>query len=692
MTYKHTNKLINEKSPYLLQHAHNPVNWYPWSDEAFEKAKQEDKPIFLSIGYSTCHWCHVMEHESFEDEEVAELMNDVFVSIKVDREERPDIDNIYMTICQMMTGGGGWPLSVVLTPDRQPFFSGTYFPKESLYGRIGFKDLILNINDAWKNKRSDVDESADKITAFFKDNIKSQPGESITEPTLDKAYEYFSDEFDEEFGGFGNAPKFPSPHNLLFLLSYHNRASSHSALQMVEKTLMQMRLGGVWDHVGYGFHRYSTDREWLVPHFEKMLYDQSMLLYAYTEAYKVTGNESFKDTALNTCEYVIRDMTSDEGAFYSAEDADSEGVEGKFYVWSTEELKEILTEEEYELTKNIYNIKDDGNFLEESTRSLTGDNILHLTKPLELLADDSNHTVDSLNIKLDSIRDKLFNYREKRIHPYKDDKVLTDWNGLMISAITKAGVTFNNNELIEAAIHSYAFVQRELVINGKLYHRYRDCDASIDAHLDDYAFLINGVLELYNATFDTQYLKDAIVYLDESLNQFWDDQSGGFFFTSTKTKNLIARTKEDYDAAIPSGNSVMLHNLISLYRLTARAIYNEKADELIKAFSPKIKKTPQAYTHFLYGVSKLFEDSKEIVIVGDAIDAERDEVITEIRRNKIDVTVLLIRADDKKRLIELAPFIDDYKQLENKTTYYVCKNFACNQPTTDPQKALQFLA
>ncbi len=437
------NKLINEKSPYLLQHANNPVNWFPWSNEAFEKAKLEDKPIFLSIGYSTCHWCHVMEKESFEDEQVAKLMNDTFISIKVDREERPDIDGIYMSVCQMVTGAGGWPLTIVMTPDKKPFFAGTYFPKYNRFNRIGMMELIPKLKSVWVNQKEEILKSADDIAlSLNRQNFFSDSTE-IDASILDKTYNDLSNRYDKTSGGFGSAPKFPSPHNLLFLLRYWKRKNEPNALKMVEKTLTEMRYGGIYDHIGFGFARYSTDQNWLVPHFEKMLYDQAMLVLAYTEVYLVTKNDFYKKTAEEILEYVLRDMTHSDGGFYSAEDADSEGEEGKFYLWDADELRNVLDKDESDFAIKVFNVADDGNWIDESKGMMPGTNILHLKESIKNLAADFNLSENEFANKLELIRDKLFKYREKRIHPYKDDKILTDWNGLMISALARASQAFN---------------------------------------------------------------------------------------------------------------------------------------------------------------------------------------------------------------------------------------------------------
>ncbi|MDQ7785669.1 MAG: thioredoxin domain-containing protein, partial [Desulfomonilaceae bacterium] len=505
------NRLLNEKSPYLLQHAYNPVDWYPWGPEAFEKARTEQKPIFLSIGYSTCHWCHVMEHESFENEETAALMNGTFVSIKVDREERPDLDHLYMSVAQMMTGRGGWPLNVIMTPDKRPFFAGTYFPKESRFGRIGMDDLCNRIAELWSTRRDEVLQSAGKIVSAIRQVPDEQPGEAPDKSVLESAFRQLSQRFDPRRGGFGEAPKFPTPHNMLFLLRYWKRTGDSSALHMVEKTLEALRRGGVYDHVGFGFHRYSTDAEWLVPHFEKMLYDQAMLATAYLEAYQATGNDLYGRTADEIFTYVLRDMTSPQGGFYSAEDADSEGEEGKFYVWTLEEVRRILDDEEAEAVTEAFSLTADGNFREEATGRITGANIPHMRKSLDQVARTLDIPVEHARDLVERARRKLFEAREKRIHPHKDDKILTDWNGLMIAALAKGARVLGKPEYARAAAQAADFILGTLRSgDGRLLHRYRDGEAGLPAHVDDYAFFIWGLLELYEASFEVKYLKTAL--------------------------------------------------------------------------------------------------------------------------------------------------------------------------------------
>ena len=674
------NKLINEKSPYLLQHAHNPVDWFPWGNEAFEKAKREDKPIFLSIGYSTCHWCHVMERESFEDNEVAELMNNAFVSIKVDREERPDIDGIYMSVCQMMTGSGGWPLTIVMTPDKKPFFAGTYFPKQNRFNRIGLIELVPRIAEIWKTKRKEIEKSADEITSSVTQINKSDSIVKIDESIFEKAFNEFNARYDAKFGGFGTAPKFPTPHNLMFLLRYWKRQNEPKALEMVEKTLTEMRRGGIYDHIGFGFARYSTDQYWLVPHFEKMLYDQALLVMAYTETYLATKNIFYKETAEEILEYVLRDMTHPEGGFYSAEDADSEDEEGRFYLWDAEEFRNILDKDESDIAIKIFNIEEAGNWIDESRGLMPGSNIIHLKKSNKEYANEFNFDESDFLAKLKSIRKKLFDYRKKRIHPQKDDKVLTDWNGLMISAFAKAAQAFNNDRYFSAAVKGYSFIEKYLTDNnGKLIHRFRDGEAALPAHIDDYAFMINASIDLYETTFEIRYLNKAIELNALLLKEFWDDKNGGFYFTSTKGENLLVRQKEIYDGAIPSGNSVALLNLLRLSRFTGNADYEQKASELIDYFSGNIVKTPSVFTQFLNSLDFYFGPSEEIVIACQTKDEVVNKALEHLRNIfKPNKVIVLSPLNESKEINKVIPFVKDMKLINGETAFYVCRNFICN--------------
>ncbi len=665
---KNPNKLSSEKSPYLLQHSYNPVDWFAWSDEAFSKAQQEEKPIFLSIGYSTCHWCHVMEKESFEDEEIAALMNEAFISIKVDREERPDIDGIYMTICQMLTGSGGWPLTIIMTPDKKPFFAGTYFPKSERFGRMGLMQLIPRIKELWQTKRDDLLKSAEEISSAVSKSTRIISNEDLNEQVLKKAFLNLKNRYDPKFGGFGTAPKFPSPHNLTFLLRYYKRYKENSALEMVEKTLTQMRLGGIYDQIGFGFHRYSTDQKWLVPHFEKMLYDQALLATAYVEMYQITKNEFYKKTAEEIFEYVLRDMTDSNGGFYSAEDADSEGEEGKFYVWINAELKKVLGEN-HELFLKIFQIKDEGNWIDSVHGGFNGTNIPHLKNKLD--AEDE--------IKFEKIRKKLFEKREKRIHPYKDDKVLTDWNSLMISALCKASQSFNNNEYYLAAKKSAEFILNYLRNNeGVLLHRYRDGEAGITATLDDYSFLIQALLDLYETEFEVKYLTVAIELNDYLIQHFWDEENGGFYFTSNEAEKLIVRQMDLYDGAIPSGNSIATLNLLRFSRITGNTEFEVKASLIGKTFSQSIANSPSAFTQFLCALDFAIGPSNEIVIVEG--NNSKEEFIKKIREEFNPNKVVILKHEE---LEKISDYVKDLKSKDGKTTVYVCKNFVCDLPITE---------
>ena len=676
------NHLANEQSPYLLQHADNPVDWYPWGKEAFKKARELDRPIFLSIGYSTCHWCHVMEHESFEDDSVAKLLNDSFISIKVDREELPEIDHVYMSVCQAMTGGGGWPLTIVMTPAKEPFFAGTYFPKDKRGGRSGLFQILPMIADAWNSKRQDIMTSVGQVKNYL-DQLNSKPaGNNFSTELINRAYDQFRNGFDEEYGGFFRAPKFPSPHNLIFLMRYHHSFDNKIALDMATKTLKQMRLGGIYDHIGFGFHRYSTDRHWLVPHFEKMLYDQAMIAMAYTEAYHITGEDIFAQTAREIFTYVLRDMTASEGGFFSAEDADSEGEEGKFYIWTEQEIKEVLGEDYGKEFNDIFSITTPGNYRDESSGKETRLNIPHL----------KNYNTNGSN-EFESAREKLFNIREKRIHPLKDDKILTDWNGLMIAALAKAAIVLNEPVYLDAAEKAAEFVLHSISKGERLLKRYRNGVAALDAHLDDYAFMAWGLLELYEATFATKYLSQSLDLMNIMVEDFWDDKNGGFFLGSDQSEKLIVRSKTAYDGAIPSGNSVAVMNMVKLTRITGNTNWAELAEKTIRAFSEDVNRAPTGYTLMLTGFMFDTQNSKEIVIVGDSRNRNTTKFLHTIRASYAPHKVLLFKdtSVSDNRLEQLANWTSTQNSINGKPTAYVCKNFACNQPTSDLQTALSFI-
>ena len=688
------NRLSQEKSPYLLQHAENPVDWFPWNDEAFEKAKDENKPIFLSIGYSTCHWCHVMAHESFEDEEVASLMNDAFVNIKVDREERPDIDGVYMQVAQMITGRGGWPLTIIMTPDKKPFYAATYIPKESRYNMLGMKELIPRIEELWTTKQENIDEVITQIEEAFSQLSKTEPTEELVLEDINHAYSQLSRRFDDEKGGFGSAPKFPSPHNLMLILRYWKRTGDERALYMVEKTLQEMRLGGLFDHLGFGFHRYSTDAEWLLPHFEKMLYDQASLMMAYTEAYQITRKDEYADVVRNIFEYITRDLSSPEGAFYSAENADSEGEEGKFYTWTQREIDDILGVDVASIFKQVYNVHEEGNFIDEATREKTGFNIFHLKQKVDIITDSTNMSREELSILLGNARTKLFIRREKRVRPSLDDKILTDWNGFMIAALAKAGVSMGEKRFIEAAEKSLSFILETMLDEKQgLFHRYKDGDVAIGAFLDDFAYLIWALLELYEATFKPEYLEQAKNLTDDLMKNFWDEEEGAFYFTSINAEELLVRKKDAYDGAMPSGNSVAMYNLIRLARLLGDNDYEDHATAIVNVFSTDIKRTPSAYSMMLLGFDFAIGPSFEIVIAGNPVKEDTRQMIEQIRKKFIPRKVVLLRGthEQSKAITELAPYTKFHEPLNEKATAHVCIDHNCKLPTTDLNRMMELL-
>jgi hypothetical protein len=687
-----TNKLIGERSPYLLQHAHNPVDWYPWGPEAFEKAAEEDKLVFLSIGYSTCHWCHIMERESFEDDDVARALNEGFISVKVDREERPDIDSVYMRVCQMMTGGGGWPLTVIMAPDRRPFFAGTYFPKNSRHGRPGLLDVLEEVLDVWRNDRGRAEGISDRMVENLESSRKPSP-HALGEETLRFGYLHYSQSFDSRHGGFGTAPKFPMPHSLMFLLRYWRRTGEEKALTMVERTLRSMRMGGVYDHLGHGVHRYSTDIHWLVPHFEKMLYDQALLSTAYTEAYQATGDPLYMQVSREILDYVLTTMVSPEGGFYSAEDADSEGVEGKFYVWTEREIRGALTPEEADAVIGVYNVSEAGNYEDEATRRRTRRNILHLKQPVSELAEGLGVSVEALEERLSSAREKLMAVRSGRAHPLKDDKILAGWNGLMIAALAKAGRAFNEPRYVEAAAKAVDFVFSEMVDDGGcLLRRYRDGDASILGFLDDYAFLVWGLLELYEASYGLRYLKLAVEINGGMLERFWDTEQGGLYLTSEHSELVLVRSKETYDGAIPSGNSVAYLNLLRLARMTGDTGLDERASELADHFSEQVAMAPSSYAFFLVGLDIALGPSKEVIIVGKEGAEDTEAMLQALGEGFLPNKVVLFVPDEElPQIARIAEYVKEYSSVEGKATAYICVDFHCELPTTSVAKMLEML-
>jgi len=613
-SHTHTNRLIKSSSPYLLQHAYNPVDWYPWGEEAFEKALREDKPIFLSIGYSTCHWCHVMAHESFEDSTVAKLMNENYVCIKVDREERPDIDQLYMAAAMTLIGRGGWPLTIVMSPDKRPFFAGTYFPRESAPGRVGMLDLLPRITQAWNTQREEIDGAADQIVKALKQKKSERGGEALGEEILSQASMDFSRNYDSSRGGFGSAPKFPLPHNLVFLLREGHRTGDATISNMALHSLKQMRLGGIFDHIGFGFHRYSTDSRWHVPHFEKMLYDQANLLLAYTEAWTLNREPLFLQTVDEIFLYLTDKLRSPEGAYYSAEDADSEGEEGKFYVWSWDEIKEVMGDDKLARYAPVFGLDVAGNFDDEATGKPSGMNIFDI---------DADSDYDKLihSAEWTELRQSLYQMREKRIHPGLDNKILADWNGLTLSALSRAAASTGEPRYLKAASDLAEYLRDEIVQKGRvLLHMPESGDNKIEGFLDDYSFIIQGFRYFYEISFEPEYLALAIQLQETQIEKFWDTEGGGFFFTEANDEELFIRQKEIYDGAIPSGNSVAAENLYYLGRLAEIPEWETLSRTIGGAFAEQVTRAPRGFSALLQSVQVHVNGSREIVIAGDDED------------------------------------------------------------------------
>ena len=679
------NRLIHEKSPYLLQHAHNPVDWCPWSDETFEKARRKNRPIFLSIGYATCHWCHVMEKETFEDTEAARYLNETFICIKVDREERPDIDAVYMAACQMITGSGGWPLTIFMTPDKKPFFAATYLPKRNRFGRAGVIELCQQVREVWQSGNAKVLDSAESIAAHLG---KSFEYKSAAEPDislLDRGYNRIAESFDSRYGGFESAPKFPTPHRLLFLLRCHHRTGSVEALAMVEKTLTAMRLGGIWDHVGFGFHRYSTDTQWLLPHFEKMLYDQALVALPYLETFQVTKNRFYARTVQEIFSYVLRDMQSAQGGFFSAEDADSEGEEGKFYVWTDAQFTQALGADSATRWAKVFNLQNDGNFQDESTGRKTGASILHLKDLPETVARNIGMNADSFADEWGRMRESLFRERVKRIHPLKDDKILTDWNGLMIAALARGGRILQTDEYTNAATKAAGFILDTMrAEDGRLFHRFREGEVVIHGHADDYAFFIFGLLELYQSTFDPLYLQEALSLQRHMLSDFWDKENGGFFSTAETSRDLPVRPKELYDGAIPSANSVTLFNLLCLARLTGDTQWEEKAQSLIRAFAGSVQAHPTAFAFLLIGIDFALNPGQDIVIAGEPQAKDTLAMLSALNVNFSPNGVTLVKSDrNAEQLAGISEFTAGLDLIDGKATAHICRGASCRESTTD---------
>ena len=682
--HKYTNKLINETSPYLLQHAHNPVDWYAWGEEALQKAKEEDKPILLSIGYSACHWCHVMEHESFENEQIAKIMNDNFISVKVDREERPDLDNIYMNFVQMTTGSGGWPMTVFLTPDQVPFYGGTYFPPDDRYGRPGFPSVLSSIAETYKTRREQISKNTNEIISNLQQLSQLPASEGdLTPNSLEMAYRGLAKQFDYTYGGFGGAPKFPGSMNLSFLLRYYHRTKEREALQMVELSLDKMASGGMYDQLGGGFHRYSVDQRWLVPHFEKMLYDNALLSQVYLEAYQVTGNPFYKKITIEILDYVKREMTSPEDGFYSTQDADSEGEEGKFFVWSPDEIKSILGDKEGDLFCRFYDVSKWGNF--------EGKNILNIPRDIDVVADQVGMREDEFAEILERGRVKLFEVREKRIKPGRDDKILTSWNGLMMKSFVEAYNVFDREDYLEVAVDNANFIFDKLYKDSRLLVTYKSGEAKLNAYLDDYAFLTDALISLYQATFDISWLQKANSLMETTIEQFWDDSNGGFYFTSKDHEKLISRSKSLFDNALPTGNSVSIFNLLRLAVLLGKDDYRQKAERTLEQLAGTINRMPGAFGYLLYAVDFYLDTPKEIAIVGKKDDDATKSFLKSIHGKYVPNKVVALLESENGTAEEIIPLLQGKTLVEDKPAVYVCENYTCKVPVTEVKKLEELL-
>ncbi len=675
---KKENRLIHETSPYLLQHAHNPVDWYPWGEEALEKAKAEDKPILLSIGYSSCHWCHAMAHESFEDEDIAQFMNENFVNIKVDREERPDLDNIYMRAVVAMTGRGGWPLTVVLTPEGEPFFGGTYFPPEERQGLPSLRKVLQSVSHAYRERRDDILRSAQSIVGHIaqQDVSPGVPEAELSATTLDEAVRTLSKRFDRANGGFGAAPKFPQAMTLDFLLREYHRSGNSQALRIVERTLEKMAHGGIYDQLGGGFHRYSVDNKWLVPHFEKMLCDNALVSRLYLHAYQATGKPLYRRIVEETLEYVSREMTSPEGGFYSAQDADTDGEEGKFFVWTPDEIKAVLGEEEGALFNQYFAVTEEGNF--------EGKSVLSIPRYPDVVAHLAGVSMERLEDVVTRGRQQLLEAREQRVRPDRDDKVITSWNGLMLASFAEAARILDREEYREAAVRNADFLLRELRRDGQLFRTYKDGQAKVQGYLEDYAFLSHGLLALYEATFEEMWFLEAQALADTILSRFKDQSTAGFYDTDGE-EALITRPRSWEDSAIPSGNSMAADILMRLAALTGQDGYEEAAVDILSATSHTAAQYPSTFGHLLSVLNFYLSPPEEIAILGDATADDTQELLRVLyghyRPSKV-VALGLPKGDQEAAV----PLLAAKSQLEGHATAYVCHHFTCQTPVNTPQE------
>ncbi len=669
------NRLANETSPYLLQHAGNPVDWYPWGEEAFARARAEDKPILLSIGYSACHWCHVMEHESFENEAIAALMNEDFVSIKVDREERPDLDEIYMNAVQMLTRRGGWPMTVFLTPEGKPFFGGTYYPPEDRQGMPGFPRVLQAVVEAYRNKPQDVARNVDQIVAALdRMNVLSETGQEMSVEAVTRGAEGLTSAYDAAHGGFGRAPKFPNAGVFNLFLRAHRLSGNRRYLEMITETLRKMAEGGMYDQLGGGFHRYSVDDKWLVPHFEKMLYDNGQLAQVYAEAYRITGDGFFKRVVEETLDYVLREMCQPEGGFYSAQDADSEGEEGKFFVWTRDEVLELLGKERGDIFCRVYDVTDLGNF--------EGKNILHPILTVEQAAKYFRKEDEEIEAVLAECRARLFEEREKRIKPFRDEKVIISWNGLMLSGVAAAYAVTGDARIREAGARTVDFIFTRMFENGLLLHTYKDGQAKLLGYLDDYAFLVAGLLDLFEATFEPELLERSKALARTMTEEFWDDENGGFFYTGKSHEQLISRTKPGFDSSIPSGNSVAVMGLLRLHHYTGDSDLLDRAEKTLRLHYDAMAKEPFGLSNMLGALDYHLSRPAEIVLVADRDDAAAGALAEEIRHSYLPNKTFQWVAPDA-RLEEISPLLEGKTQVGGRPTVYVCRNFTCAPPVTD---------
>ncbi len=670
MEKRKTNRLINEQSPYLLQHAKNPVNWYPWGEEAFNEAKKLDKPIFLSIGYSSCHWCHVMREESFEDEKVAEILNESFISIKVDREERPDVDHVYMSFCQAMTGRGGWPMTILMTGDGKPFYAATYIPKETAHGQMGIKDFLLEIKRLWETERGKIVSSAEYAVKTVKETLSSKTEGVLTSNVLTKNFTSLLEVHDEKNGGFYSAPKFPVPHHLLYLLRYWSKEKNEEALWMVEKSLVGMYKGGLFDHLGYGFSRYTVDERWLVPHFEKMLYDNALLSLVYIEGYQATGKKLYRDIAEKTLDYVRRIMTSNEGGFYSAEDADSEGEEGKFYIFTKEEILQVLGEEDGEWFSKLYGITSSGNFEGKNILNLLQDNLDELEE-------------DHFEVRSAPLRKKLFEYREKRVKPGKDDKILSSWNGLMIASYAYAGKVFQKEEYIHRAEKALEFIMGHMVDEeGALYASYREKRSAHKGFLESYAFLLYGVLSLQEATLNNKYLHLAENLSHKMIEEFYGEEKGIFMLSGKSHEKLVMDAEDVFDSAMPSGNSVATASMAKLWSLTGKENYKKILESVFDALGGKILEEPKGFSFLLTAYRTLVEGPKEVVLAGSLDEDMLSKMKEEI--SKLYLPEYTFVNHDPIEREKYGELFSQWRELEDqKGTAFVCKDYSCSLGVQD---------